>query len=156
MAQFNATHEADCEDGRIERARELLRQWEKRTESVHTRQREFQRMPYDGQPVVALECVQRDRPTELITFLAWGFDISRSGMSFLVPADMRPSLDADNAQLLHLPKLLVPGREVTLGMLQNNGFRMWLATQVITFKATHEQLYQCNVKIVGRREGLLV
>jgi len=41
-------------------------------------------------------------------------------------------------------------------MLQNNGFRMWLATQVIAFKPSHEQLFQCNVKIVGRRAGLLV
>src|SRR5437016_13933565 len=125
MAQFNATHEADCDDGRIERARKILRQWEKRTESVHVPQREHQRMPYDGQPVVAVENVQRDRSTEVVTFFAWGLDISRSGVSFLIPADVRPSLEAEGAQIIHLPKLLVPGREVTLGMLQNTGFRMW-------------------------------
>jgi len=91
MAQFNATHEAVCDDARIERARAILRQWEQRTVSVHGRQREFQRMPYEGQPVIALECAQRDRPSELITFLAWGVDISRSGLSFLAPAELRPA-----------------------------------------------------------------
>ncbi|HZZ72200.1 MAG TPA: hypothetical protein VFE24_08095 [Pirellulales bacterium] len=156
MAQFNATHEAFCESERIARARAKLRAQEQRTSSVHQNQRDFKRMPYDGQPVVALECVKADGATELITFLAWGVDISRSGMSFVVPGELTPSLAGEDSVILRLPNLLQPNLELTLGMLQNTGFRMWLATQVVHFRPTHEQLYQCTVKIVGRRAGLLV
>jgi len=156
MAQFNATHEAAIDPERLDRARSALQRWEQRTSQVFNSQRGHDRAPYNGRPIIAIELTRLDTTTELITFEAYGLDISRSGLGLLLPGELLPVLANNTSQILRTENLLSIGREVTVGMLQNDGFRMWLATEVTLFKLTHEQLYQVAVKFCGRRAGLLV
>ncbi len=156
MPGFNFTHEALCEVSQLQKARDLIRYWEQRNHAINAPLRDHARSTYNGEPIVARIILHKNQPDEMVTFQACALDLSRSGMSFVVPDELSPLIADDDAKTIRVEKLLQPGDELTLGMLQRDGFRLWLSAEVVILRPTHEQLFQCSVKFTGRKAGLLV
>ncbi|HZZ70932.1 MAG TPA: PilZ domain-containing protein [Pirellulales bacterium] len=156
MVDFKTTHVPEVDGQSLHAALEKLQKWDDKNAGHQSEKRSGERFGYKNRPVVivvpASESAARGRECgeASVSFPVYTRNLSRSGLSFLIPREVFPRVLTDAVLPVYVQDLLTVGREIQVGMPMNNGEVLWVVSKIIRTRLIHEGLSECGLQFVSK------
>lgn len=153
-ATFQTTHYSEVSDETFLACLEALRRSAAAPGFQQNEKRGAERLDFYGNPVVActLPAVDGTKP-QAISFLVWGRDLSRGGVSFLSSPNLLPVQVGAGASKICCENVLRPNHEITIGLGRPDGEIMWLVAKIVRTRPVQDGLMESSVHFLRRRDA---
>ena len=156
--ELKTSHKPATDAKILREALEKLQRWDAKNAGHQSEKRSGERHVYETQSIVIV--VPHDETCDLAgealsaenssSFSACTRNLSRSGLSFIVPREVLPSVTGENFAPLCLEKLLTAERKVHVAMAMKSGPPLWVEGKVVRFRPIHDGLYECGLQFLAK------
>ena len=162
--ELETSHKPDTEATAFRDALQKLQRWDAKNAGHQSEKRSGERYFYESQSIVIFipldehsdlagaEC----SPENSISFPACARNLSRSGLSFIVPRELLPRVTGENFSPLCLEKLLTVERKIHVAMATKTGAPLWVQCKVVRFRPIHDGLFECGLQFLAKNEAASV
>src|SRR4051794_23760137 len=132
--KLKTTHAPEIDETSLRAALEKLQRWDAKNTGHQSEKRTGERYLYQSQAVVI--CIPLDdasdagSPRSGISFPARARNLSRSGLSFIIPRDILPRVTTEDARPVDLDRMLTQERRVHVALMMKNGTPLWVWCKV--------------------------
>jgi len=153
------THAPEFDEKRLQTAMEGLQRWVIKNAGHQTEKRRAPRYDFFNPAVLCIppqtgSVPLNEAPSPRLSFPVFPRNLSKSGVSFLVAAEMLPRVIDDHTEPLRGDNVIRVGNQVLVGLPQSDGTLLWLDSRIIRKRTILEGFVEVGTQFVVKYDGL--